>query len=141
MAKKKNTEDETSHAQEPEGRYRVASHYDSTGHKTRHFALYDNSEGLVFVFANKKSAEAVRARFERDDAVIAEKTEMIGQMTEALAEFESRVLPPQEKRSSPSFQERVEPHRPPEQLALIAADDRTSYRTNKGDAEDKPRTR
>jgi len=63
MAQKKDTEDDTSNAQEPEGRYRVESHYDSTGHKTRHFALYDNKEGLVFIFANKKSAEAVRARF------------------------------------------------------------------------------
>ncbi len=62
----------------PESRFRVEKYG-----KSRHFAVYDG-EKLLAVTVYKKGAEAIRHRLEEYETLLAAKTQIIEQMTDAL---------------------------------------------------------
>jgi hypothetical protein len=105
--------DESQHPAPTERRYRVARYG-----KSRNFAAYDR-ENLIAVTLYRKGAEEVTARLTEQDRHIAD-------LESRLAALGQSPVPPSLPSNEP---EQAPAWKPPEQLALIAAEDMPTYRT------------
>ena len=98
----------------PESRYHVA-HYG----KSRNFAAYEG-QTLIAVTLYRNGAREITARLEARDHRIAELESQLAASSQTPV---SPPLPSAEPEQAPTWN-------PPQQLALIAAEDMPTYRTN-----------